>query len=170
MNKFKLLLDKKVFSIFILIIAAYLAFTHNIKTAYAAVNPSGLTGAYGCMLNRNSIGYGVLWQGGSGVGITVIMNMDYSNNTSKALVTSTKNFNTANVSTKIQKITTTFVETSTGLPGTYNIVHAITNEAGISDGAASFIGIVVNSGNTILMTQVDDNQAKAPWSGVCQKI
>lgn len=171
MRKFNLRLDRKVVGLFILVVGTYFAFTHNVKTAYAAVNPSGLSAQYGCMLNRNSNGFGAYNQGGSEIGTNMIIYMDYSNNSSKVLVTMTNNFNTQNVTSSSSKVTTTFSEAAVvGLTATYKMVHTITNSDGSAGGTANFIGIVVNSGNTILLTQAEENQSKATWSGVCQKI
>ena len=171
MQQFNLRLDRKIVALFILVVGAYFAFTHNVKTAYATVNPSGITGAFGCLMNRNGIGYGTHWQGTSGIGTNLILNIDYSNNTSKGMLASTNNFNTDNVTTTTDIITTTFTETVvTGVTGTYKLTHVVTNSDGSPGGIATLIGIVVNSGNTILMSQVENAEAKATWSGVCQKI
>jgi hypothetical protein len=170
MEKFNFSLDRKVVALFVLVVGTYFAFTHDVKTAQATTNVSGLTGQYGCMLNRNGSGYGVLWQN-DGVWTNMISYMDYSNNTTKNLATETDHYNTTNVSSSTQKFTTTFTETAVSeVTSTYKTVHSITNGDGSNGGTATFIGIVVNSGNTILMTQTEDGQAKATWSGVCQKI
>ena len=164
-------LDRTVVALFILFVGTYFAFTHNVKNASAVTNPSGLTGQYGCMLNKNSAGYGALWQGHTGIWTNMIVYMDYSNNTTKALASVNDNYNTTSVVTNTQKVTTTFTETAVdGVTGTYKTVHAVTNADGSSGGTVTFIGIYVNSNNTILMTQVEDGQNKSSWSGVCQKI
>ena len=171
MEKLNLRLDRKIVAGFILVVGTYFAFTHEIKTAHAVTNVSGLTGQYGCMMNRNSSGYSALWQGHNGTWTNMISYIDYSNNTTKGLANQTDNYNTTNVTTTTKLFTTTFTETAvTGVTGTYKTVHSVTNPDGSDGGTATFIGIVVNSGNTILMTQTEDGQAKATWSGVCQKV
>ena len=171
MKKFNFRLDRKVVALFILVVIAYFAFTHNVKTAYATVNPSGLTGQFGCLLNRNGIGYGAFWQGNSGMGINLIMNINYSNNTAQAMVTQINNFNTVNVTTTASVITSTFTETAiAGVPSTYKLAYVVTQSDGSPGGIATMIGIVVNSGNTILLTQVEEGLPKSSFSGVCQKI
>jgi hypothetical protein len=170
MEKFNFRLDRKVVALFILVVGTYFAFTHDVKTVQATTNPSGLTGQFGCMMTRNGSGYGALWQG-HGTWTNMISYMDYSNNTTKDLATQTDNYNTTSVTTSTQQFTTTFTETAvSGVTATYKTVHNVTNGDGSNGGTATFIGIVVNSGNTILMTQTEDGQAKATWSGVCQKI
>jgi len=53
MGKFNFHLDRKVIALFILIAGTYFVFTHEVKTAQATTNVSGLTAQYSCMLNRN---------------------------------------------------------------------------------------------------------------------
>ncbi len=171
MEKFNFSLDRKVVALFVLVVGTYFAFTHDVKTAQATTNVSGLTGQFGCMMNRNGSGYGALWQGHNGTWTNMIVYVDYSNNTTKGMATQTDNYNTTSVTTSTKQFTATFTETAvTGVTGTYKTVHSVTNSDGSDGGTATFIGIVVNSGNTILMTQTEDGQAKATWSGVCQKV
>jgi hypothetical protein len=123
------------------------------------------------MLTRNSSGYAAKWATLSDVGTNLIVSMDFSNNTSKGLGTYVDNYNTLNVSTKTATFTTAFTETAVSeVNNTYKVTHTITNSDGSAGGTATFIGVVVNSGNTILITQTEDRQAKATWSGVCQKV
>jgi hypothetical protein len=171
MEKFNFSLDRKVVAAFILVVGTYFAFTHNVKTAQATTNASGLTAQFGCMLNRNGSGYGAKWQGGNGIGTNLVMYLDYSNNTSKGLITQADNFNTTSVTTSTASFSTTFTETaSTEVNNVYKVVHAVTNSDGSSGGNATFVGILVNSGNTILISQVENGSPKASWSGVCQKV
>ena len=170
MQKFKFRLDRSVVAIFILVVGTYYAFTHNVKTVNAVTNPSGQTGTFGCMLTRNGSGYGTLWQNADSIGTNVLMYIDYGTNTTKGLVNSTSKYGTANVTTATDKFTTTFTETAVdGVTGVYKLAHTITNSLGAPGGTSTFMGIVVNSGNTILMTQTESGEAKATWSGVCQK-
>jgi len=167
----ELRLDRKVVAAFILVVGSYLAFTHNERQAIAATNASGLTGQYGCMMNRNGSGYATLWQGQNGISTGLIIYLDYSNNTAKGLLTMANDYNLSSVTTSTEKISTTFIEEEVGgVTKTYKTVHTVTNSDGSPGGVATFIGITVNSGNTILMTQVEEQRAKATWSGVCQKI
>jgi hypothetical protein len=171
MENFNFSLDRKVVAAFILVVGTYFAFTHDVKPANATSNPSGLTSQFGCMMNRNGSGYGALWQGHNGTWTNMISYIDFSNNTSKGLANQTDNYNTTSVTTSTKLFSTTFTETAvTGVTNTYKTVHSVTNPDGSDGGTATFIGILVNSGNTILMTQTEDGQAKATWSGVCQKI
>jgi hypothetical protein len=170
MEKFNFRLDRKVVALFILVVGTYFAFTHDVKTAQATTNASGLTAQFGCMLNRNGSGYGAKWQGGNGIGTNVIMSLDYSTNTSKFMLTQTDNFNTTSATTSQATATTTFTEVaSTDVNNVYKLTHTITNSDNTSGGTATFLAVVVNSGNTILMTQVENGSPKASWSGVCQK-
>jgi len=172
MEKFNFSLDRKVVAIFILVVGTYFAFTHDVKTAQATTNPSGLTGQFGCLLNRNSLGYQTNWQNSpNNVGVGVIFYLDYATNTGKAQLTLVDSFNGNTPTTKTEKISTTFTETAVdGVTSVYKLVHAVTNSDGSDGGTAQFIGIVVNSGNTILMSQVQNGVTKAPYSGVCQKV
>ena len=173
MEKFNFRLDRKVVALFILVVGTYFAFTHDVKTAQATTNPSGLTAQFGCMLNRNGSGYGARWQGGNGIGTNAIMSLDFSTNTSKFMQTQTDNFNTTSATTSQVTATTTFTEVaSTDVNNVYKLTHTITNSSDgtLVGGTATFLGVVVNSGNTILVTQVENGSPKASWSGVCQKI
>lgn len=171
MEKFSFSLDRKVVALFILVVGTYFAFTHDVKTAQATTNVSGLTGQYGCMLNRNGSGYGALWQGHNGISTSLVSYVDYGTNTSTGMLTMANSYNTTSVTTTTEKFTTTFTETAVaGVTSVYKLTNTVTNADGTPGGTATFIGIVVNSGNTILMTQTEEAQAKATWSGVCQKI
>jgi secreted protein with Ig-like and vWFA domain len=171
MEKFNFSLDRKVVAAFILVVGTYFAFTHDVKTAQATTNASGLSAQFGCMLNRNGSGYQTKWQGSSDIGTSLVVYMDFSTNTSKGLTTFTDNFNTSSVSTKTQSFTTTFTETAVAeVNNTYKVTHTVTNSDGTPGGTATFLGILVNSGNTVLMTQVENGVSKASWSGVCQKV
>lgn len=171
MNIKKLRLDRTVVAGFILVVGSYFAFTHNIKSANATANASGLTGQYGCMLNRNGSGYAALWQGHNGIGTNVIMYLDYSTNTGKGMTTYTDNFGTTSVQTGTTTFTTSFTEAAVPeVNSVYKFTHTITNADNSSGGTGTFIGILTNSSNTILLSQTENAQAKATWSGVCQKI
>ena len=163
-------LDRAVVSAFILVVGSYFAFTHDVKTVNAASNASGLTGQYGCMLNRNGSGYAVLWEGHDGIGTNVLLSLDFSSNTGKGMTTFTDDYGTLNVKTGTTTVSTTFTELAAPeVPNVYKWTHTITNADNSSGGTGTFIGILTNSGNTILMSQTEANNSKATWSGVCQK-
>lgn len=167
----ELRLDRTVVAAFILVVGSYFAFTHDVKTANATANASGLTGQYGCMLNRNGSGYAALWQGNDGIGTSAILYLDYSTNTGKGMTTFTDNYGTSSVQTGTGTFTTSFTETAvTEVNNVYKFTHTITNADGSSGGTGTFIGILTNSGNTILLSQTENAQPKATWSGVCQKV
>jgi hypothetical protein len=171
MEKLNLRMDRKVVALFILVVGTYFSFTHDVKTAQATTNASGLTAQFGCMLNRNGSGYGAKWDGSSSVGTNLIMSMDFSNNSTKGLITKAENYNRTNVTTTSETFTSSFTEVAVPeVNNTYKITHTITNSDGSAGGTATFIGMLVNTGNTLLMTQVEHGSPKASWSGVCQKV
>jgi hypothetical protein len=172
MNDFVIRINKRYLIIFVLISSLYFAFTHNVKNANASANPSGLTGQYGCLMNRNTSAYTTLWTGHSGAeGTNAMVYLDYSNNTMSSALTAHPNYNSVNVTTIIRKYTATFVETVyVGVKNTYKTEFNMLNDDGTAFGIMTFYTIPVNGGKTILFTSQEDGLSKGAWSGVCQQI
>jgi hypothetical protein len=163
MEKFSFRLDRKVVAGFILVVGTYFAFTHDVKTAQATTNPSGLTGQYGCVLNRLTSGFNVAWTGAN-ITTSAVISLNYSDNSAKGLLIKVANYNQGGATTSTVSGTDSFTETAVSdVPNTYKYVFGDTS-------TPPFVGIVVNSGNTILMTQVEHGSPKASFSGVCQKV
>ncbi len=164
----------KIIAIFILIASVAFAYKYGLKNAKAAANPSGLTGKYGCMVNRNINGFGVLYNSLDSsytIGMVATAIFDYDRNTVSTLSGEISNYNKINPLLTNYTSTGTFTEESiTGHSGAYKSTITLTDTIRNRTGTMTFISIPVNSGNTVLVTEVSDNTSNAPWTGVCQKI
>lgn len=148
--------------------AIWFAGTHNFKEAHATANPSGLTGKYGCMMSRATSGFGTLWQGHNGIGISSMVYLDYSTNSGAAVTGVVSGYNTSSPSASLTTSSGTFTEAT--IPDSYNAIFMLTMVDSHDSSVMKFITMPVNSGNTMLFTEVQDGQQSAPWSGVCQKL
>lgn len=164
-------LDRTIFGLFIVGWMVYFAVTGNYKLAHAVTNPSGLTGKYGCMFNKNINGYVNYYDTGT-TAVQAVTFTDYSNNTSSGVLSIVKDFNTKKADTYYEIFSSTFTEQAVpGVQSVYETKHVLTFNDGAVD-TMTMLNVVVNSGNTILSSQVpNDNDNNEPnWSGVCQKI
>lgn len=164
----------KIIAASILIGSTAFAISNGFKKAQATTNPSGLTGKYGCMMSSNVNGFGALYQSLDssytfGLVATAIIN--YDNNTVSTLSGEISNYNKSNP--KIYNYTSVGTFTEIAIPnhnGVYKATGTLTDVVRNRSGTMTFISIPVNSGNTILVTDISDNTSNAPWTGVCQKI
>ena len=164
-------LDRTIFALFIVGWIIFFAVTGNNKLAHAATNPSGLTGKYGCMFNKNINGY-VNYYNTATTAVQAVTFADYSNNTSSGVLSIVKDFNTTTADTYYEIFNSTFTEEAVpGVQSVFENKHVLTFNDGTKD-SMTMLNVVVNSGNTILASQVpNDNDNNEPnWSGVCQKI
>lgn len=158
----------KFLSLLILSAAIWFGVTHSFKEARAITNPSGLTGKYGCVMSRASSGFATLWQGHNGIGINSMVYLDFSTNTGGAVTGVVSGYNTSTPTSSLTTSSGTFTETA--MPDTYNSVYLMRLTDSRDASVMKFLTMPVNSGNTILFTEVEDGQQSAPWNGVCQKI
>jgi hypothetical protein len=158
----------------ILLLSIAYAYYGGLKKVNAATNPSGLTGKYGCMVNRNVNGFGILYNSLDSsytIGLVATAIFDYDRNTVSTLSGEIANYNKMDPLLKNFTSEGTFTETS--IPthsGAYKSTITLTDTVRQKTGTMTFISIPVNSGNTILITEISDNTSNAPWTGVCQKI
>lgn len=164
----------KFFSAMVLIVALIYAYQNGLKKAHAVVNPSGLTGKYGCMMNRNINGFETLYLNNSAsdaVGILSTAILNYDDNSVKTLTGMVSDYkgNSPRITDIIN--TGTFVETViSGYPDVYRSVVTLSDP---NNNTSSLVLIIVpvNSGKTVLMTEINaGTTGRAPWTGVCQKI
>ena len=149
---------------YILLSCLTLSSLHN--TVIANTNPSGLTGQYSCLMSRNVDAYASNLNGGNGIGIGMIVFIDYPKKTGSLILTSVDKFGTTGANGNQKTDDFTFTEfKSAEVPNTYVITSRF------ADGSTSdLFSIPVNGGNTILVTSGGKDATKAPWTGVCQKI
>jgi hypothetical protein len=134
---------------------------------HASNTISGLTGQYSCLLNRQLVPYASNLTGGNGIGVTIIANLDYSKNTGSFGVFMADNFGKVGATGTLYNMSGTFTEVKYNpVPNAYKLIVSP------SDGSSSMDLIImpVNGGNSILIATGEREAAKAPWSGVCQKI
>jgi hypothetical protein len=143
-----------------------LASTMLMNTVQAATTASGLTGQYSCLLNRQLVPYVSSLTGGSSIGVTIIANIDYSKNSAAFGVFMADNFGKANAAGTLFNTAGTFTEIKySPVPNAYKLIVSI------ADGSTVDLMIMpVNAGNSLLVSTGEREAAKAPWSGVCQKI
>jgi hypothetical protein len=135
-----------------------------LKPALAAdPNPSGLTGQYSCVMNRQHGPFNANLMGAGGVGILITGFFDYAKKSGSLLLTLVDNFGTKGITGEQVAIDFVFSETKHAkIPNKYVLTALIDNEY------SSFLVMPVNSKNTLLITSADFK--KAPWTGVCQKV
>lgn len=164
----------KVAAALILIASLGSAYKYGMKTANASNSPSGLTGKYGCMLNRNFNGfinhYNTFSPNDSIPSIATSI-IDYDTKTIQAMSSMVKGFaSSTNPQLSEDMSSGTFVETAiSGYSGAYRLTSSLINSNNIS-GSLKMIAIPVNSGNTVLITEISSGTTNAPWTGVCQKV
>ena len=137
---------------------------HNSATANTI--SSGLTGQYSCLMSRLVDAYASNLIGGNGIGIGMIVYIDYPKKAGSLILTSVDKFGTSGAIGNQKSGDFTFVESKlTEVPNTYVITSRFT------DGSTNeLFTIPVNGGNTILVTSGGKEASRAPWTGVCQKI
>lgn len=168
MYKFLKVNNSKVVSLLVLSAAIWFAVTHKFNEARATTNPSGLTSKYGCVMSRASSGFATLWQGHNGIGINSMVYLDFSTNTGGAVTGVVNGYNTSTPTSSLTTSSGTFTETA--VPDSYNSVYLLRFTDSRDASVMKFLTMPVNSGNTLLFTEVEDGQQSAPWNGVCQKI
>ena len=117
-------------------------------------------------MSRNVDAYASNLNGGNGIGIGMIVFIDYPKKTGSLILTSVDKFGTTGANGNQKTDDFTFTEfKSAEVPNTYVITSRF------ADGSTSdLFSIPVNGGNTILVTSGGKDATKAPWTGVCQKI
>lgn len=169
MNFSKLTVRLNLFIALSILIISYFLTSHNIKNANASSNPSGISNKYGCMISRSMSGFSTLYSNANNVGMNAMVYLDYSSNSFVAVIGNVSGFNssspTENSTTKVG----TFVETV--ISNTNNVAYSVQlTDSSNNQQSLRFITMPVNSGATILMTEVEESATSAPWNGVCQKI
>lgn len=138
-----------------------------LSSSQAGNTVSGLTGQYSCLLNRQLVPYASNLTGSSGIGVTIIGNIDYSKNTGAFGVFMADNFGKVGTTGTLYNMTGNFTEVKyTPVPNSYKLIISPNDGSNNMD----LIVMPVNGGNSLLVTAGEIGAAKAPWSGVCQKI
>lgn len=148
----------KLFAIFLLVLGI-------LKPVDAATpNPSGLTGQYSCVINKQHGPFNTKLNGSDGVGILVTSFFDFTKNSGSMILTMVNGFGTKTASSELVSIDFTFSETKHATaPNSYLLALKLSDNE-----TTTFLSMPVNSKNTVLITSLD--VSKAPWTGVCQKL
>lgn len=171
---FKLVHIRVLSACFILLLTIAFVYHGGLKKVNAATNPSGLTGKYGCMVNRNVNGFGSMYNNldsTNTIGLVATAIFDFDKNTVSTLSGEIANFNKADPVLKNFTSEGTFTEVA--IPthsGAFKSTVTLRDTVRNKTGTMTFVSIPVNAGNTILITEISDNTSNAPWTGVCQKI
>ncbi len=143
-----------------------LAIVGILKPAAAEPNPSGLTGQYSCVINRQHAPFSTNLNGAGGVGVMITGFFDYTKNSGSMIITGVNNFGTKSVNSEQESVDFTFTETKhPTVANTFNLTVKLPGNE-----IANFIHMPVNGKNTLMVTSSDNKSSKAPWNGICQKI
>jgi hypothetical protein len=165
---------KSLLSLSLLIVSILIVWHAGFRGVNASTSASGLTGKYGCMYNRNVNGFQGLYRSfdsTKSVALVATAIINYDSKTISTLSGEVSNWDGLNPEAQNFTSSGSFSESAvSNHSGAYEMAVTLTDPVRNKTGTMKFITIPVNSGNTILVTEIGTNTSSAPWTGVCQKI